>query len=198
MLDIFAPLVLQTLRRPREACAEVLKLEFERGHLWLILLLVSVVSVLASEFTMLFVPSDLIVDQGPLPNSPMFMAVVILALLAATVFATHYIGRAFDGQGAFDDSLKAVIWMQFVMLALQAVQILFFMISPVFGLLFGWFGALYMFGVFLVFVQILHGFKSLGGVLLGAIAGFIGIMLAIAVLITIIAAIFGLEFVTNV
>lgn len=198
MLAYIVQLAVQTLRQPREAAQTVFQFELDRWSLWLALTLISVVSVLFSEFTMLFVPPEMIAAGGPLPSSPVLLAVVIWGLLVISVFVTHYVGRAFDGQGALNDSLKTVIWMQIVLLVLQVVQIALFLISPVIAILFGWFGALYVLFVFLVFIQVLHGFKSLGGVVAGALVTFIGLMLGIALIIGVIAGVFGLELGANV
>jgi len=198
MFSFLVQLVGQTLRRPKHAAETVLGFNLDRGSLWSALGLVSVVSVLFTEFTMLFVPTEMVADQGPFPSSPLLLGLVIWGLLVLSVFITHYVGRAFDGQGQLDQSLKTVIWMQIVLLGLQVVQIGLFVISPVIAILFGWIGALYVFYVFLEFVRILHGFQSLGMVFAGAIVSLIGLMFGIALAIGLIAAVFGLELGANV
>ncbi|SHE73352.1 Yip1 domain-containing protein [Litoreibacter ascidiaceicola] len=198
MFSFLLNLVGQTLRRPKRAAETVLALDLDRNALWSALGLVSVVSVLFTEFTMLFVPSEMIVEDGPFPSSPLLLGLVIWGLLVVSVFITHYIGRAFDGRGELKDSLKTVIWMQVVLLALQVVQIALFLISPVIAILFGWVGALYVFYIFLEFVRALHGFRSLGLVLAGAVVSLIGLMFGIALAIGLIAGIFGLELGANV
>lgn len=198
MLAFVLQLAGQTLRRPHVAAETVFSYDLDRRTLWLTLTLVSVVSVLFTEFTMLFVPAEMVAAEGPLPDSSFLLAFVIWVLLVVTVLITHYVGRAFDGQGVLDDSLKAVIWMQVVLLVLQVVQIGLFLISPIIAIMFGWVGALYVFYVFLVFVRTLHDFKSLALVLVGAVVSLIGLMFSIALFIALIAGIFGLELDANV
>jgi hypothetical protein len=198
MLNFVLNLAGQTLSSPRAAAKTVFDFDIDRRSLVQILLLVSVVSVLFTEFTMLFVPAEMLAAEGPLPDSALLLAVVIASLLAISSLMTHFVGRTFGGKGELDDSLKAVIWMQIVMLVLQVVQIVLFLISPIVALLFGWGGALYMFGVFMVFVQVLHGFKSLGGVVAGTLISVIGLMIGIALVIAMIAGIFGVELAADV
>ncbi|RLJ41705.1 Yip1-like protein [Litoreibacter meonggei] len=198
MFAFLLQLVAQTLRRPKIAAETVLGFDLDRRSLWAALGLVSVVSVLFTEFTLLFVPAEMVAEQGPFPSSPLLLGLVIWGLLVLSVFITHYVGRVFDGQGQLDQSLKTVIWMQVVLLSLQVVQIGLFLISPVIAILFGWIGALYVFYVFLEFVRILHEFRSLGLVFAGAIVSLIGLMFGIALAIGLIAAVFGLEVGANV
>ena len=198
MFAFLLQLVTQTLRRPKLAAETVLDFELDRHSLWAALGLVSVVSVLFTKFTMLFVPAEMIVDEGPFPGSPLLLGLVIWGLLVLSVFITHYVGKVFDGKGQLDQSLKTVIWMQVVLLFLQVVQIGLFLISPVIAILFGWLGALYVFYVFLEFVRTLHKFRSLGLVFAGAIVSLIGLMFGIALAIGLIAAVFGLEVGANV
>ncbi|MEP3345992.1 MAG: Yip1 family protein [Litoreibacter sp.] len=198
MFEYFLSLILLTLRSPREAAGKVLKLDLDRRSLWTVLTLTAVISSLMSELTLVFVPTVMVAEQSPLPSSPIVLALVIWALLTITALASHFIGRAFDGEGSFDESLLATIWMQVVLLAMQVVQIGLFLVAPPIALMFGWAGALYMFGVFLIFVQVLHGFKSLGGVVAGAVIGFIGIMLSLGVILAVISVIFGVELAADV
>ena len=198
MLAFLLQLVGQTLRRPKLAAETVLGFDLDRGSLWSALALVSVVSVLFTEFTMLFVPAEMIVEEGPFPSSPLLLGLVIWGLLILSVFMTHFVGKAFGGQGQIDQSLKTVVWMQVVLLALQVAQIGLFLISPVIAILFGWLGAVYVFYVFLEFVRVLHGFHSLGLVFAGAVVSLIGLMFGIALAIGLVAGIFGLELAVNV
>lgn len=198
MFAFVLQLIGQTLRRPKQAAPTVLGFELDRSALWSALGLVSVVSVLFTEFTMLFVPAEMAAADGPFPSSPLLLGVVIWGLLVLSVFITHYVGRAFDGKGLLEHSLKTVIWMQVVLLALQVVQIGLFLVSPVIAILFGWFGALYVFYIFLEFVKFLHGFRSLGLVIAGAVISIVGLMFGIALAVGLIAGILGLELGPNV
>lgn len=198
MLGYLIQLTTETLRRPTDAANTVLGINLDRKVLWMALALVSVVSVLFTELTMLFVPSEMVTGQGPMPSSPLLLGLVIWGLLVVSVFFTHYVGRVFDGQGDLDGSLKTIIWMQMVLLVLQVGQIALFLISPVLAILFGWLAALYVFYVFLQFVRVLHGFNSLGLVFAGAMISLFGLIFGIAIAIGLIAAIFGLEVGANV
>lgn len=198
MMNQLLPMVLETLRSPKASAERVLALDIDRGTLWTALLLVAVVSVLGSQLTLLFVPDEMINTNGPLPNSAILLALVIWGLLVVTVFSTYYIGRAFDGTGTMDQALLATVWLQFVMLVVQVGQLLLFVISPILAVLLGYLVAIYVFYVFLNFIQVMHNFRSLGMVFAGALVSAIGILFGLSLLIGLVAAVFGLEIQTNV
>lgn len=198
MLGQMVQLAVETLRSPKSSAERILSFQVDRGQLWLAVALVAVLSVLASNLTLLFVPGEMVTSGGPLPQSPLVLAMVIWGLLVVSVFCTFYIGRAFDGDGTMEGALLTTIWLQFVLLLLQAFQIVLFLVSPLFAVLFGYLGAAYVFYIFLNFVQVMHGFKSLGVVFAGTLVSMIGLLFGVSLLIGLIAGLFGLEIATDV
>lgn len=198
MLGQLVQMAIETLRAPRKSAERILAFDMDRNQLWLAVALVAVVSVLANNLTLAFVPDEMVNAGGPLPQSPFLLTLVIWGLLCVSVFCTHYIGRAFDGTGTMEGALLTTVWMQIVLLFLQVAQIALFIVSPIFAILFGYVGAAYVFYIFLNFVLVLHGFKSLGMVFTGALVSMIGILFGISLLIGLIAGLFGLEIATNV
>lgn len=198
MLGQLVELAVETLRSPKQSAVRILGMQIDRTQLWLALALVAVVSVLASKLTMTFVPDDMVNTAGPLPQSPFFLTAVIWGLLAVTVFCTFYIGRAFDGKGSLNAALLTTVWMQVVLLLMQVAQILLFLLSPIVAVLFGYVGAAYVFYIFLNFVMIMHGFKSIGMVLAGTLVSMIGLLFGLSLLIGLIAGLFGLEIASSV
>lgn len=198
MLGVLLQLTGETLRRPQVAARMMMGYKVERHILWMALGLVAVLTTLFVKATMFAMPTELAAGNSALPKDPFVLTLVLAGLLVASAFFTHFAGRAFGGKGVLDDSIKTTIWMQAVLLVLQVVQIVLFMVSPILALFFGWIGMIYVAYIFLKFVQLLHGFKSMPMVFLGAVAAFFGLMLGISLVISLIASVFGLELVPNV
>ena len=161
-------LVLETIRRPKAGADVILAQRLERSVLWQLLALITVLSVLAAQITVLVLGSgsgDLL--SGPLLANPLIATLIQAALLLALVYATFTIGRAFGGTGSFDDVLALVIWLQFILLVIQMVQTFALIVFPALGLLIG-FASVVLFGWLLVnFVAHVHSFQSLAHVFVG-------------------------------
>ena len=105
-LSSIMTLVLETIRNPKAGADAILARRIERGVLWQLLALVTVLSVLAAQITVVLLgPGSGELMGGPLLNSPLLATVIQAALLLALVYATFAIGRAFGGHGTFDDVL---------------------------------------------------------------------------------------------
>lgn len=177
-------LVLETIRKPKAGADVILAQRFERGILWQLLALVTVLSVLAAQITVLLLgPGGGELMGGPLLNSPLLATLIQAVLLLALVYATFAIGRAFGGEGAFDDILALVVWLQFILLVIQMVQTFALMVFPALGLLIA-FASVVLFGWLLVnFVAHVHGFQSLPHVFVGILVSAFAIIFLFSLLL---------------
>jgi len=102
--------------------------------------------------------------------------------------AVQGIGRLAGGSGTFPDTLLLLAWLQFVMIAVQIVQLLvLLLVPPLFG--FVTMASLAIFMWLLVnFTMALHGFTSALKVTVGIVFAFFGL----AVVLAIVLAILGL------
>ncbi len=145
----------------------------------LALLLVAVLSVLGLNGAMLLAG----VGAPQLPP-PMLMMVLQLGsmLLLAGVLAQA--GRMFGGAGDFAGALRVIIWVQALMVLLQAVQLVAMVILPPLGGLISLLSVLAIGWVATGLVAGLHGFRSLPLTFLGIV----GAMLAVGFVLSLVLA----------
>ena len=160
------------------------------------LLLVAVVSALLASIQGGAQSEALDPVSAFLLSGPIRAAAIQWLFLALTVVLINSVGRAFGGTGSFSDALLVVVWLQFMMLALQLVQLVAFMLSPSLAGIIGLIGLVMFFWLMSSFIAELHGFSSRGLVFVGIIAVTIatGLVIGIGVI-----AVVGPEvFLTNV
>lgn len=166
-------MILRTLRDPRGAAQALLTLNLPREARFIAL---GVVMALSASFGMLaeilfsFVTK---VDLGPV-TTPVPMAMVQGALMLYGAFAMSFFGRQFGGTGRFDDALLLVVWIEFMLIAGQVLQLLIMVFFPMVSVL----GTLVLFGLMfwllIQFTAVLHGFTNMTMVGAGVLAVFFG------------------------
>lgn len=170
-----------TLRDPRQAVSDLLA---EAVPLQARVLGLVLVSVLAAALSSIQIGVQAVsVDPliVALTANPLRAAVLQSVSLGLTVLMIHGIGRAFGGRGNLPDALLIVVWLQFLMLGAQLLQLVTELLSPALaGVV-----ALLSLGLFLwlmtSFIAALHGFRSLGLVFIGLIASALGFGFVIVV-----------------
>ncbi|MBO6921349.1 MULTISPECIES: Yip1 family protein [Paracoccaceae] len=176
-----------TVANPREGATTVLTFAPPRQALWLMLALVVVVTMLLGfVFNLVAPPAP---GDVAVQISPVTFGLVQGVLLIVMVHAIHRIGAAFGGTGRFEESLLLVIWLQFIFICIQVLQVLAMLILPVLGPLIFLLSIALFFWLLVNFIAALHGFRSLGQVLVMVILTLIGF----ALLASIILAILGVQ-----
>jgi hypothetical protein len=158
-----------TLQDPRQAARALLGEDIPVPARTAGLLLVAVLSAFMISLQAGLQPQPVDPITAFMTTSPIRTAVVQWFALALTVVLIHNVGRAFGGQGSFADALLIVVWLQLIMLALQALQLLAFLLAPTLGGIIGLASLFLFFWLMTNFVAELHGFASLGLVFLGMI-----------------------------
>ena len=183
-----------SVQSPKQGAQMVLDAKPAREILWLMLALVVALSVILAQLMTYMVPVPN--DNGtlmPFQSSPVMFALIMWGLLVLMVFCTHYIGAMFGGTGEFDDSLTIVIWLQTILLVIQAAQLVIALVSPsisgIIGLLFG----LFSIWIFINFVAVVHAFQSLTYVFIGLILSVFGVVFGLSMLFVFISILFGLD-----
>ena len=178
-------LVIDTIGDPGGVARRLMALNLPRETLWLALALVTVLSVLMAVPMNLLLPDTTIGAEPALQFGPMMYGVVLGASLVLTVFILYYTGSALGGQGRFTDSLALITWLQVVLLALQVVQLLALLLSPLLAT-FVTFASLAV-GLYCLvhFVKEMHRFEGMGRAILTIVLGFLGLGLALSIVLTI-------------
>ncbi|MCB2135554.1 MAG: YIP1 family protein [Rhodobacteraceae bacterium] len=181
--DMVIALTGESLRRPKEAARRLIALDPPFEARWIGLGLISVLSLLTSRIMALFIPDDRMGPLFALISDPWLGAPLQAASLLVIAFLVTFVGRLFGGRGGFMDALLLVVWLQFLLILAQALQIAALFLMPPLALLIA-VAALALFVWLLVnFIAALHGFSSLAKVILGMVASFVVIVLLLSVLL---------------
>ena len=174
-----------TVANPREGASEILSLGLPRQALWLAFALVIVLSMLLGELVYLLAGPDSATAEMPIMASPVVMGFLQAGFLFLMVHAITHVGRIFGGTGHFDEALALVVWLQFIFICVQVVQLAAMVIlPPLAGLI-----TLLAVGLFLWllvnFIATLHGFTSLGMVFVMTILSAFAILFLLSLVLTI-------------
>jgi hypothetical protein len=113
---------------------------------------------------------------SPDPFGTLVMQGVVLVM---GVMLTWRIGQARGGVGSLPDTISLMAWLQFVLLFLQAAQLVAQLLLPPLAMLLGFAGIGLFFWLFTQFVMELHGFRSPGA----TFAGILGVMMALGMVL---------------
>jgi hypothetical protein len=176
-LPTLAALLRETLRDPRGTARQLMAQNLPPQAAWIGAAAIAALSAIIAHLTF----AAMAMRQGgtaPLPP-PVMTAVFQYLVLVGTVLGVHHIGRRFGGQGSFQDALLLVVWLQFILLCVQAAQLVAVILLPPLADLLSIVGLVLFFWLLAAFVAELHGFASMGRVL----AGILGMLLAAAMVL---------------
>ena len=179
-------LVKLSLVQPRAAARAVIALGLPGGLLIQAAAAITALGILLGYLAV-------VISAGP--GDPVSLAILASPLLGAALqfgtillvgFLTWRIGQAFGGRGSLDGALALVIWLNAMMLLIQAAQIVALLVLPPFAGLVAIATVVWALWAFANFVTELHGFENpffvLGGVILSMIVLFFGIAMLLGML----------------
>lgn len=171
-----------TFRNPAQAMRVLQSLDLPMAVRWMgLIVVVSLSSILASLamriFPILTESSLNLPDLSPISRAGMQLGGIVLSawLIAG-------IGRAFGGRGDFPDALLIVIWLECLMLVVQALQIVIMLIFPLFGSMLGIAALLAMVWLSVQMIKELHGFRNALVVFLGLLGAGLLTLVVLSVL----------------
>lgn len=149
-----------TLRRPRDAARVVLGLNWPVQALWLAAGAVAAIGSVLSALGRMIVPPPPEMAELIAQVSPVAFALFAFGAMALSAVALTQAGRFLRGRARFGDMFALVIWLQVMLLGIEAVLLLVMLASPALA----GFAVLIAYGAGLVwlvlFVQVAHGFDS--------------------------------------
>lgn len=148
---------------PEKGAAAVIGLNPPLAARWMLLALVVALGTVMAYLL------PLLSGAGETLPTPMSAAMLQGGMNIAAVALISVVGRMFGGKGSFEDSLLLVGWLQVIMLALQAVQLLVMLILPPLASLVMIASVALFFWLLSGFICTLHGFRSRLGVLLASL-----------------------------
>lgn len=188
LVNLLGDLARHTVRDPQGAARRLIALDPPMEARWLALFLVGVLAVFETRLALLVMPVS---DPAPVfavVSNPWIGVPAQCLSLVLVAGGIAWIGGRFGGVGRFADALLLVVWLEFLLTLVQALQMVLMFLLPPLGTLL----ALAAIGLFLwlmaQFIAALHGFRSLFMVFVGMVAGFILIVTAMAMLL----AVFGI------
>ena len=146
---------------------------------WLGLAVVVVLSVLLGQTGVMLATRG----EAPIVMGVGASAIVQGGVLLLMVYAAHVVGRLFGGGGTFPDAVLLVSWLQFLMVALQLVQVVALLLIPPLSGMIGIIAIVLFLWVLTNFVAVLHGFTSLGKVFGMILVTFMAVAFAVAFLL---------------
>lgn len=184
MTDLWA-LMRDSVLRPRAVMRRFLDAEVPAAWLWQALVLLAILAGFLSWFELASGPEgSLPFDSADLPG-PALMAGLQFALLAVLVPVVHFAGRIFGGKGEPLDALKLLVWWQSVTMVLQLSEVVLITLVPVLGLLLVLATFAALFWTLTNGVAEVHGFTSLGLVLIGIVATGVVLVLLLSVILSV-------------
>ena len=183
-----------TVSNPRDGAAVILKLHLPMRALWLAFGLVIVLSMFLGEAVALFMGPP---DQAAMPPemmvSPITMGVIQAAFLFLVAHGIARIGQLFGGSGDFQGALALIVWLQFIFLVVQVIQLAaMLVVPPVAGLI-----TILAMGLFfwllVNFIATLHGFSSLGLIFVMTILTAFGFVFVLSLVLTMLGLGFGMN-----
>ena len=183
-----------TVSNPRDGAAVILKLHLPMRALWLAFGLVIVLSMFLGEAVALLMGPP---DQAAMPPemmvSPITMGVIQAAFLFLVAHGIARIGQLFGGSGDFQGALALIVWLQFIFLVVQVIQLAaMLVVPPVAGLI-----TILAMGLFfwllVNFIATLHGFSSLGLIFVMTILTAFGFVFVLSLVRTMLGLGFGVN-----
>ncbi len=181
--DFFA-LIWRTLVSPAEVAQRIAGLQLDRATLWSGMALVTITSVLMMALTQILLPGT--ISEGAVETTPYGMTLILGGLLVMTVFGVYFSGKVLGGTGSFPTALAMVVWLEVFSIVVRALQALVFGLAPGLGSMLTYLGMAVLIWVLVNFVNVLHGFASLGRAAMTVVVAVVGVGSGLALIVTMI------------
>lgn len=178
-------LLAQTLTAPRSAAERLLAMRLPAQAVWLGLALVSVLAFLLMRLTVLAVAADGGTGAAPsglLWTNPFAGVATQAALITVTALAVAASGRPGGGKGRFDQALLLVVWLEFVLALVAALQVVALALVPPAGALLSLLSLPLFLWLLVQFTAALHRADNLLGVLAGLVLAFLALAFGLSAL----------------
>lgn len=182
-------LAVLTIKEPEQGLRALQGLNLPMGSRWMALALAVCLSTLLGGIANILVPMpEAASGLVQLLTVPFSLSVMQFAALILSAFLMAHVGRMFGGNGTFADALLVTAWIEVLLVAVQAVQLVLVLVFPASVSIL----SIVAFGLFLyltvMLTKALHGFNNPFLVILGLI----GTMFVVGLALTILAVSFGL------
>ncbi len=188
MLKYWVQLAMRSIADPRGVLAEIQRRGHSTPDIILAAALISALGVIFFEVSLLLSPVE--GESGTMLGitSPIAAFIFQYAMILITAVVVCYGGRMFGGKAGMNDSLLAATWLQFVMLLVQALQMVALLLVPPLGLLIFMSALVLLLYLLVNFIMEIHGFKNP----MAVVAGVVGAFFTLALVLSILMALLGI------
>lgn len=188
--DDFKTLIAATFRDPEATARNLIAQDWPISARWMgLLLTVSLSALLSYAASLLYGPPQTDDQLGLLEftRHPLAMAGLQFAAIATGSALLAGIGRTMGGQGRFADALLLMVWVELLLLIVQAAQVLLSLILPAAGQILAFLVIFLFLWLTAQFTRALHGFDNL----LKPILTMLGTVFAFALILSVVLSAFG-------
>jgi hypothetical protein len=179
-------LLIDSLIRPRAAARRLLAEQIPAPVVLQAAVLVAAAGVVLGYFALLLSPDAIDVVSAAVIGNPLLGALAQLGVMGVVAVLTVRIGRLFGGTGGIEGALTLVVWLNTVMVLIQAAQIVALALVPPVAALLAVLTVFWAVWAYANFIAELHGFQNpfivLGAVVLTAIVLFFFTAMLLAML----------------
>jgi Yip1-like protein len=168
-------LAVRTLQEPKRNLRIVLDIVITMSELMQATALVVVLSMILPTITMLLQPAEVQDAMAGIHLNPVKAVVVQMAVLIVASTLIAYVGRMFKGFGTFKEALTAMVWLQFVLIGVQIIQLLVGFIVPQLSMLVFMLSLGLMLYLTVNFIMEIHGFTNTSMVIFGVVGSFFAV-----------------------
>jgi hypothetical protein len=183
---MWGALVVDSLRRPRLAARRILDAGLPDATVVEAALLVTCAGVVLGYLALRAAPDGIDMVSAAILANPLLGAGAQLAAMAVVVFLTVRIGRLFGGRGELWGAAALVVWLNAMLVLVQAGQLVALALLPPLAALLAIAATVWALWAYANFVAELHGFQNpvivLGAVVLTGIMLFFGTAMLLAIL----------------
>jgi hypothetical protein len=188
MIDFLRDLLRETLKTPRAAARRLIDSGLAGSVAWTGYGIVVTASAVLAWLSMSATPvatGGVVEGPGMTPLGVALVQAISILLLGGVATVG---GRVFGGTGRFPEALLLAVWLEFILILLQVVQLVVMIVFPFSSVLIGILGMVLFLWLLTNFVAELHGFSSLPRVFFGIVAGFVIVGF---VLVSVAGSVFG-------
>lgn len=159
----------ETVLSPRTGVPRLLALNPPMEARWIGAGLVVCVSAVLAYLANILFPVRVETPWDWLTSSPLKMMLSQSVGVLFTAGAMAFVGQRFGGRGSFPDALLLTVWMEFITLCVQVLQVVMMLLFPLIAQLLGLVAFGLVFWMIVRFTAELHGFSNLVAVSVGVV-----------------------------
>lgn len=183
---MWTELVIESLRRPRQAARRILDANLPEAVLLTGAVAVTCVGIVLGFLALRMTPGGVDMVSAAVLENPLLGALAQLGAMAVIIGLTVWIGQLFGGTGTMRGATALIVWLNAVLVVIQVAQIAALAVLPPLAGVLAVVAMVWALWAFASFIAELHGFRSplvvLGAVLLTSIMLFFATAMLLAML----------------